>query len=185
MKTARVPDPLPPSERPTRFSHLVIKTDRWEEMVAWYKTVLNARPMFENEIMSFLTFDEEHHRLLIGKAPGAPPRDPAAVGVVHFAFIFDAFDHLLRAYARLRDLDIQPHHCLNHGFTTSIYYRDPDDNEVELAVDNFDSFDAMNDWFATGAFDRNLVGVSFDPEDLLKRQREGEALGPYMQESYE
>jgi hypothetical protein len=43
----------------------------------------------------------------------------------------------------------------------------------------------MNDWFATGAFDRNVVGVIFDPEDLLKRQREGLALGPYMVECYE
>lgn len=185
MKTARVPEPLPPSERPSRFSHLVIKTARWEEMVAWYKTVLNARPMFENEVVSFLTFDDEHHRVLIGKAPGAPDRDPAAVGVVHFAFMFDTMQHLLRGYERLRDLGIAPHHCLNHGFTTSIYYRDPDHNEVELAVDNFDSFDAMNDWFATGAFDRNIVGVPFDPEELVKRQREGQDVRRSLQESYE
>jgi catechol-2,3-dioxygenase len=185
MKTARVPEPLPPAVRPSRFSHLVLKTARWEEMVAWYKTVLNAQPMFENELVSFLTFDEEHHRVMIGKAPGASPRDPAAAGVVHYAFMFETFEQLLSAYARLRDLGITPKVCLNHGFTTSIYYADPDGNEVELAVDNFDSFDAMNAWFATGAFDRNFVGVIFDPEDLLKRQREGEALGPFMQESYE
>lgn len=185
MKTARVPEPHPPAVRPSRFSHLVLKSGRWEEMVAWYKTVLQAQPMFENEIVSFLTFDEEHHRVMIGKSPSAVAPDPNASGVVHFAYAFETHEQLVNAYVRLRDQGIVPKSCINHGFTTSLYYLDPDGNEVELAVDNFDTKEAMNEWFATGAFDRNFVGVPFDPEELVKRHREGQALGAWMQESYE
>ena len=40
-------------------------------------------------------------------------------------------------YLRLKKQGIVPHTCMNHGFTTSLYYLDPDGNEVEIQVDNF------------------------------------------------
>ena len=76
MATAHLPVPDPPQGRPSRFSHLVLQSPRFREMVAWYKTVLRAQPMFENEVVSFLTYDEEHHRVMIGSNPNAKPRDP-------------------------------------------------------------------------------------------------------------
>ena len=185
MNTARVPEPHPPSMRPSRFSHLVIMTSRWEEMVAWYKTVLLAKPMFENQIVSFLTYDEEHHRVMIGKNASATPRPPNTAGVMHWAYAFENFEQLVNAYERLREEGIAPKSCINHGFTTSLYYADPDGNEVELAVDNFDDTESMNAWFATGAFDRNFVGVPFDPEDMVKQHREGAILADVMVENYE
>lgn len=185
MKTARIPEPESPAVRPSHFSHMVVKTNQFEEMVDFYKKVLLAKPMFENDIVCFLTYDEEHHRIMIGSAPNAAPRDPAAVGVVHWAYSFENFEQLANAYVRLRDEGIVPKSCINHGFTTSLYYQDPDGNEVELAVDNFPDKEAMNAWFATGAFDRNFVGVPFDPEEMVKQQREGLALGEIMAERYE
>jgi catechol-2,3-dioxygenase len=185
MATARVPEPHPHALRPSRFSHLVLKTRQLEEMVAWYKTVLMAKPMYETEFLSFLTYDEEHHRLLIGKNAAATPRAENSVGVAHWAYAFETFEQLVNAYLRLKDEGIVPKTCINHGFTTSLYYLDPDANEVELAVDNFDDTEAMNEWFATGAFDRNFVGVPFDPDDMVKRQREGVELGGFFAESYE
>jgi len=173
VATARVPEPAPPHLRPSRFSHLVLQTGRFEEMTAWYKTVLSARPMFENGIVCFLTFDEEHHRIMIGRNPRATPRDPDAAGVVHFAYAVETLADLVNAYLRLEAAGIVPHNCINHGFTTSLYYLDPDRNEVEIQVDNFKTRDDLNAWFATGAFDRNFVGVPFDPKTLVKRHREG------------
>ena len=41
------------------------------------------------------------------------------------------------SFARLKDLGIEPEFCLNHGVATSFYYADPDQNLVELQVDNF------------------------------------------------
>lgn len=173
MATARLPEPGPASLRPSRFSHLVLKTAQFDAMTDWYKTVLSARPLFENEVVCFLTYDEEHHRVMIGHAPDAAPRDPKAAGVVHFAYAVETLEDLVNAYVRLRDQGIKPHSCINHGFTTSLYYLDPDRNEVELAVDNFKTREAMNAWFATGAFDRNFVGTPFDPEDMVRLHREG------------
>lgn len=185
MKTARIPEPLAREVRPSRFSHMVVKTRQFPEMVAFYKTVLSAQPMFETDQVCFLTYDEEHHRIMIGNAPNAEPRDPAAVGVVHWAYAFDDFEQLANAYRRLRSEGILPKSCINHGFTTSLYYADPDGNEVELAVDNFDDPKSMNDWFATGAFDRNFVGVPFDPEEFVEQQSKGTAIGALMAGRYE
>ncbi len=118
--------------------------------------------------MCFLTYDEEHHRIMIGHNPNATPRDPKAAGVVHFAYAVETLDDLVNAYLRLKAEGIVPHNCINHGFTTSLYYHDPDENEVELQVDNFETRESMDAWFATGAFDRNFVGHPFDPERMVR-----------------
>jgi 2,4-dichlorophenol 6-monooxygenase len=173
MATARLPEPDPPHLRPSRFSHLVLQSPRFEEMVAWYKTVLRAKPLLENDTVCFLTYDEEHHRVMIGRNPNATPRDPKAAGVVHFAYAVETLDDLVNAYLRLEAEGIVPHNSINHGFTTSLYYLDPDGNEVELAVDNYRTREAMDAWFATGAFDGNFVGVPFDPEEMVRLHREG------------
>jgi catechol-2,3-dioxygenase len=171
--TARVPESAPRHLRPSRFSHLVLQTARYAEMTRWYKTWLSAEPMLENEAVCFLTYDDEHHRVLIGRNPNALPRDPKAAGVVHFAYAVETLEDLVNYYLRLKQHGIVPSLCVNHGFTTSIYYRDPDDNEVEIQVDNFKTREALNEWLATGAFDRNFAGVFFDPEYMVERLRAG------------
>jgi len=182
--TAHMPEPDPISVRPSSFSHLVIQTPQFKDMVAWYKTVLGAKAMFENPVVCFMTYDEEHHRVMIGSNPNAKPRDKNAAGVVHFAYSFANLGYLVDAYERLRDQAITPHNCIDHGFTTSFYYLDPDENEVELAVDNFPTREEMNTWFATGAFDRNFVGVPVDPEFVAKRHREGVPAAQIHRETY-
>jgi catechol-2,3-dioxygenase len=179
--TARVPDPAPPRLRPSRFSHLVLQTAQYEAMTAWYKTWLSARPMLENGVVCFLAYDEEHHRVMIGRNPNATPRDPKAAGVVHFAYAVEALEDLVNNYLRLKAKGILPHNCINHGFTTSLYYLDPDRNEVELQVDNFKTKESLNAWFATGAFDRNFVGHPFDPERMVELHRAGIAEDQILQ----
>jgi len=173
METARLVEPVAPGLRPSRLSHLVLRTRQFKKMTDWYKSVLSAKPMFENGVVCFLTYDEEHHRLMIGLDLNAKPRDPVAVGVVHFAFAVETLEDLVNAYERLKAMGIIPDHCVNHGFTTSLYYDDPDGNLCELAVDNYKTREEMDAWFATGAFDRNFFGFVFDPERMVKLYREG------------
>lgn len=173
MATAHLAEPAPAHLRPSRFSHLILQTPQFEEMTAWYKTFLSATPMFENAVVCFLSYDEEHHRIMIGNNPNATPRDRKAAGVVHFAYAVETLEDLVNMYLRLKDAGIVPHSCINHGFTTSLYYHDPDGNEVEYQVDNYKTRESMDAYFATGAFDRNFVGKRFDPEFMVRRFREG------------
>ncbi len=167
--TARIPVPPPESERPQRFGHIVLQSPQFEKMRDWYKTFLNAQPMFENEVVTFLTYDDEHHRILIASRPDLKPKDPDAAGLAHFAYLFDNLHDLLMAYKRLRDEhDVEPSYCVNHGFQTSFYYNDPDGNEVELGVDNFSSKEATNEWLSKGLFDKNFFGYMCDPAKMLE-----------------
>lgn len=55
-----------------------------------------------------------------------------------------------------------------------MYYRDPDGNEVELQVDNFDTADEAIEFMNSPKFEQNPIGVDYDPEVFVKRVRGGE-----------
>lgn len=161
--------------RPIKLAHFVLKTSRFDEIVAWYKQALNAETAFENEAIAFLTYDEEHHRVAILNVPGLGPRLPGASGVHHVAFTFRNLSDLLSTFERLEKQGVKPVFCTNHGPTTSIYYADPDGNQVEFQVDNFATNEEAADFFTSQAFAENPIGVDFDPHDLLRRLRAGES----------
>ncbi len=170
--------------RPARFSHIVLRSARYTEMVDWYKTFLNARPLFENGRVCFLTYDDEHHRLLVGHDPDATPRPATAEGVGHWAYLFNDLGELMTSYERLKGEGFVPKYAVNHGFQVSIYYRDPDDNEVELGCDVFDSRDEMNAWFEKGYFRDNFFGHVFDPDEVLKWHHEGVPAAEIFERTY-
>lgn len=158
---------------PAKMAHVVLRTNRYEEMIAWWRTVLELEPLHASPFITFLTFDEEHHRLAIARLPGLKDRVLNAVGVDHFAFSYASLSDLLSTYERLAANGIRPTTSIHHGITLSFYYLDPDRNEVELQVDAFRSQPELSAFLAAGAFARNPIGVLFDPEALLARWRAG------------
>jgi catechol-2,3-dioxygenase len=158
---------------PVKLAHVVFKTARFEELKEWYQTVLQARIVFENPMIAFLTYDDEHHRLALVNIPDLEPRSPQAPGLEHIAFTYRTLGDLLSTYERLKRAGIEPYWTVNHGPTTSCYYRDPDGNQVELQIDNFERTEDLHAWFRSGAFADNPIGVNFDPEKLLARFRSG------------
>ena len=158
---------------PIRFAHAVFRTRRFEAMVSWWKNLLYAEPVFENDHFSFISYDEEHHRIAIVRVPGLEGRKSNAEGLDHVAYTYSSLADLIATYERLRDDGTEPYWCINHGPTTSMYYRDPDGNQVELQVDNFATAQELKAWFATDAFARNPIGVEFKPEELARKFRGG------------
>jgi hypothetical protein len=151
----------------------------------WYRTVLNARSSYENEYVAFLTYDEEHHRVAIVSAPGLKDKPKGCAGFHHVAFTYSGLSDLLLTHERLAEKGITPYWAVNHGPTSSLYYFDPDNNRVELQIDNFDTDAEGMAFCATPEFAENPIGVDFDPADLLLRLRMGESerelkLRPYI-----
>jgi Glyoxalase/Bleomycin resistance protein/Dioxygenase superfamily len=97
------------------------------------------------------------------------------VGLHHTAFTYADLGALLYTYRRLKERGIVPYWTVNHGPTTSMYYRDPDGNRVELQVDNFATADEATH-FMHAHFAENPIGILFDPEDLIARYEAGETL---------
>jgi catechol-2,3-dioxygenase len=162
--------------RPIRFAHAVFKTARYRELVEWWRAVLLAEVVHENPLLTFMTYDDEHHRIAIVNVPSLQDRPQEACGLEHVAYTYGSLAELLHTYRRLKALGIEPYWTVNHGPTTSMYYRDPDGNQVELQIDNFPDTASLHAWFRSGAFAKNPLGVPFEPEQLVARFESGEPL---------
>ena len=159
---------------PARLAHVVMRTSRIKEMIAWYRLALNASIAFENDEIAFLAYDDEHHRIAFINVPNLAPQPAGIVGVHHIAFTYNSLGELLGNYERLKEQGVEPVWCVNHGPTTSMYYADLDGNQVEFQVDNYATVDEAGEYFFTDAFATNTIGVDYDPEELLSRVRAGE-----------
>lgn len=165
---------------PKRMCHIVLRVqpDKYKSMVDWYVAFLGGRVVWGNDVLSFITYDEEHHRIAITGRPGTIARSGDATnacGLAHVSFAYETLDELLTAYVQRRKLGIKPSWCVNHGPTTSIYYADPDGNEVETQVDNFCTAQEATEFMNSASFVENPMGVDFVPEDLIRRLESGES----------
>jgi catechol 2,3-dioxygenase-like lactoylglutathione lyase family enzyme len=159
--------------RPSGFVHLVFKTSRFREMSAFYLYFLNAWEVMASEGVLFLTYDDEHHRIAIFKIDNLAELNRRAAGMEHFAYAYASLGELLANYLRLKDKGILPYLCINHGPTTSIYYKDPDGNQIETQTDNFDTQEELTGFFHSEAFRNNPIGVQFDPDRMVDLYRDG------------
>lgn len=167
-----------PVKRPAKFAHVVYRTRRFEEMLRWYQTVFDARVQFENPALAFLTFDDEHHRFAFGNMevlhPDGTETDRSGdIGVDHVAYTYSSVADLLENYAQLKENGIRPYWCVHHGITVSMYYADPDGNQMEFQVDCLPQGTDPGKYMAE-SFAKNPIGVEYDPDEWLARLRSGE-----------
>lgn len=159
---------------PARFAHYVLRTNRMEELTRWYCNLLDAHVVFTNGKITFITYDEEHHRVaLVATEEFAEKPLHTQVGFFHSAFAYDSLGALLENFERVRALGILPTRCINHGPTLSFYYRDPDRNDVELQVDAFGTSEEATAFMQGEHFARNPIGVLLDADELVQRHRDG------------
>jgi catechol-2,3-dioxygenase len=171
---------------PIRISHIVLQTNNPKALQDWYCTVLEGEMVHDAGLISFMSYDDEHHRVAFINPGALEPRKPGAdgpqdlragreSGLHHIAFTLASLGDLLETYARLKAKGIVPFWCINHGVTTSMYFHDPDNNQVELQVDNFATAKAGKAFMQSEAFAKNPIGVEYDPDDFVARFRAGVA----------
>lgn len=167
--------------KPIKLAHVVFRTNRLEEMIAWYCTVLEASVVYRTDWIAFLTYDDEHHRIaLIGGQKFLEKPEGRQVGFAHVAFTFAGLSDLLGTWQRLKKAGIVPNRSINHGPTTSFYYGDPDGNDVELQVDRFVDLGDAKVWMQGEAFARNPIGIEFDADQMIARLQSGESEASLM-----
>jgi catechol 2,3-dioxygenase-like lactoylglutathione lyase family enzyme len=163
---------------PTKLAHVVYMTRRYDEMLAWYQTVFEAKVQYQNPAFAFLTYDDEHHRFAFANlsviAPDAVESDSrSGIGVNHVAYTYADLGTLLETYDRLKQLGIAPYWRIHHGVTVSVYYRDPDGNRMEFQVDCCANAAEAHTYMHSDAFTANPIGVEIDPDALLAQYRDG------------
>ena len=159
---------------PAKLAHLVFRTNQLATMVDWYCTVLGARVAHADDKISFITYDDEHHRVaFVATAPYAPKPEKTTVGFYHVAFTYRGIGELLSTYQRLKGREILPWRAIHHGPTCSMYYRDPDRNDVELQVDSFADAESASAYMRGEAFGRDPIGILFNPDELVAKYQSG------------
>ena len=133
-------------------------------MLAWYSTVFGAHIQYRDPALAFLTFDEEHHRFAFADLGVIRPDeddkdDRGMIGVDHVAWEYGSMRDLLENYAELKAQGITPYWAVNHGMSASLYYADPDGNQMEFTVDTFATKAECSAYFDSSQIAANPVGI--------------------------
>ena len=165
--------------RPAYIGHFGIRTtpEKLEQMIDWYTTFFGGSVVLRAPHAAFIRWDDEHHRMVIIAFPEHEQlkNRKTAACVYHLAFTLNSLSDLATSYEQKKAKGIIPHWPVNHGISTSMYYFDPDGNEMELQVDNFPTAEETHAFMRSEEFAENPIGVDFIPEDLVKRVRSGES----------
>jgi catechol-2,3-dioxygenase len=175
-----------PRIRPARFVHIVYRTRRFEQMLQWYKTVFDAKVQHYNPVLAFLTYDDEHHRmafanLAVLQPDGTETEKQGLIGVDHVAYTYGSLQELFENYEQLKAVGIKPYWTIHHGITISMYYADPDGNQMEFQVDVYKTNDEANAFMTGPGFAENPIGVEYDADEWLARIKAGAPASDFLE----
>ena len=165
---------------PDYVAHWVVKTARSKDMIAWYRTVFGARVVHEDQKLAFLTWDEESHRLALVKVPAflrylfplARLRQKSTESTM-WASPSGPWTGCCRPMSGSRKPEsprcgrlttVRPPRCIRRTLTVI---------RLEFQTENFPTAKATAEYFHSGAFAENPIGVNIDPDYLLERLRSG------------
>jgi catechol 2,3-dioxygenase len=119
-----------------RVGHVVIKMRDLDKAREFYEGVLGMTVSSETSIGLFFHFGDYHHDIAVFKtSPDAelPKRDQ--VGLVHIAVVADSLETVKQIYERCKEKGVPIDNTTDHGFTKSLYIRDPEGNAIEVYVE--------------------------------------------------
>lgn len=122
-----------------RIAHVVIKVRDMEKSLDFYTRVLGLKVMGEiPPVVKFLSTGRDHHELGIAEvgADAVPVGPFHQLGMEHFSFRLANDDDLREAYDTLLRENVKIAYTVNHGVTKSVYFYDPDGNQLEVYSDN-------------------------------------------------
>ncbi|KEF53507.1 uncharacterized protein A1O9_10482 [Exophiala aquamarina CBS 119918] len=160
---------------PTSMGHFGVRTppEHYQAMVKWHLDFFGGKTVWQNDVATMITFDDEHHReVIVSDAAYKLIEDRRhAAGIYHIAFNLPTLADLATSYEQKKARGIVPHWPVNHGMTTSMYYFDPTGNEFELQVNNFDTTEEARQFMESAEFKENSIGVDLVVDDWIKKVR--------------
>lgn len=183
-------------------SEIVLQTNQYDAMKLWYSGVFGLDWPIENTPNSATSIANQHgdggkqvHAADVRSCftrfatvppfsttfalfeltwlDSAPKTDP---GLNHMQLKHPDIETLIQRVELMRDAGIHSHRSANHGPITSFYFRDPDENIVELCIDNFSSPQEMAAFIQSDAFRANPSGIDLDRDEFIARYRAGTPL---------
>ena len=170
--------------KPNALIHISIGTDKnYEKMVDFYMKFFNCKVVnYRDKRASgggraaFISWDNRDHRFAILERAGCEHAKGRG-GIAHGAYQYDSLKDLVALYRQCKAWGIETDQTLNHGQSTSFYYHDPDGNEIETYIDNFDTPEEcthFKHWFQyRPGIDYDMSAGAFDPEKMGALSDEG------------
>jgi catechol 2,3-dioxygenase len=119
-----------------RVGHLVLKVKDLEGSRRFFTEILGFPQVGDNgRGMLFFSTDvaDNHHMLAIRQGKeDSPMPDPEQIGMEHVSFEVGSFAELQELYRRFKENNVKIRHTVFHGVAKSIYFFDPDGNQLEV-----------------------------------------------------
>jgi catechol 2,3-dioxygenase-like lactoylglutathione lyase family enzyme len=90
--------------------------------------VIDRGPMAGRELIFLSHSPDEHHQIVLIPSDAQGPGS----GIGHVAFRVDTLDEVRRVHEQVRHLPHAKPEPVSHGNTWSVYFRDPEDNRIEV-----------------------------------------------------
>jgi catechol 2,3-dioxygenase len=121
----------------SRIGHVNLRVADQARSRWFYSEVLGFRVVEEDPDHGgvFMTLGENFHTLDISQHPepaSAQRLRHGQIGLLHIAFQVDSYAALRDAYVQLLEHGIAIDHATNHVNQRSIYFQDPDGNQLEI-----------------------------------------------------
>jgi catechol 2,3-dioxygenase len=165
--------------KPT-LHHYGTMTADIDAMVEWYARVVGFEVVAAatSPIASaYVTNDDVHHRGGFFTAPNLAtdlPRPRRGYG--HVAFEYDTVDDLLESWERLKEEGIEPLVMTCHGTHWAFYYKDPDENVVELLADTYGDRKKSLAYIKRPEYIADPMGPRVDPALMIEARKQGASL---------
>ena len=132
--------------RVNKVAHVVLSVKDVMTSVDFYTKALGLEvvDLKESHRAAFLSFGKQHHDIALFAAPEGAER--GKVGLSHIAFqIEGGLPELAELKGRLEEMGASVSRTTDHTITKSVYFLDPDGNELEIFAEGFaDPNDALD-----------------------------------------
>ena len=163
------------SQRPPRlrFSHFGLSVQDIDAMERFYCDVMGFTVTDRGQALGFdLVFlsrdPDDHHQIVLatGKPANIPPNTVNPMfgpAINQISFWVDGLSELRLLHGKLLDAGVKPITPIDHGLAWSLYFPDPEGNNLEAFVDT--------PWYIQQPFAEPL-DMSLDDDTLVKRTHE-------------
>tara|TARA_X000000368_G_C23012288_1_gene704054 strand:- start:127 stop:813 length:687 start_codon:yes stop_codon:yes gene_type:complete len=175
---------------PDDFHHIAFKTTNYKNMVEFYKKLFGCEPLYQSDLITFLAYDDEHHRIAIANTSDVlnnlnfiqknimklkillNRKIPSIEGLDHISYRVNPIDKWFDFYFKAKDRGLKPLWTVNHGWISGLYYKDPDNNLVEIFFEHFSSAEEFKQNISPD-FEDEPIGTNMDVEILYEMFKSG------------